>query len=107
MLQVFERQFLPVSSRLGLLRSPVLAQRCGFGTWSMPLEVKDCVNALCPFSGKAVQADSLTTFEGHVVGFCNPGCRDNFASSPENYPDAVSYFRDRSSGHSKDAATKA
>jgi len=25
-----------------------------------------------------VQADSLTRYNGHVVGFCNPGCKDKF-----------------------------
>ena len=38
----------------------------------------DCVNDVCPWSGKPVSADSLTTYKGAVVGFCNPGCRDKF-----------------------------
>jgi len=35
-------------------------------------------NASCPWSGNPVRADSLTRYRGHVVGFCNPGCRDKF-----------------------------
>ena len=38
------------------------------------------INKLCPRSGKPVVDDSLTTYRGHVVGFCNPGCRDDFAA---------------------------
>ena len=44
------------------------------------------INADCPFSGKPVRADSLTRRDGKVVGFCNPECRDKFASAPEKYP---------------------
>lgn len=42
------------------------------------IELKDVINAICPWSGKPVRADSLTRYNGHVVGFCNPGCRDKF-----------------------------
>lgn len=38
----------------------------------------DCINKTCPRSGKPVAANSLTTYRGHVVGFCNPGCREKF-----------------------------
>ncbi|MDB5365643.1 MAG: glutathione S-transferase [Rhodospirillales bacterium] len=57
------------------------------------LELADCANEVCPFSGKPVVADSLTRFEGRVVGFCNPGCRDKFAREPSAYPAAVELFR--------------
>ena len=42
------------------------------------LDIADCVNDACPWSGKPVSADSLTLYRGQVVGFCNPGCRDKF-----------------------------
>jgi len=42
------------------------------------LDLADCVNAACPWSGKPITADSLTRYRGSVVGFCNPGCRDKF-----------------------------
>ena len=45
------------------------------------LDLKNCVNDVCPWSGKPVSADSLTTYRGKVVGFCNPGCRDKFESA--------------------------
>jgi hypothetical protein len=57
------------------------------------LSLAACINPTCPFSGKPVLADSLTAFEGRVVGFCNPGCRDKFAADPARFPDAVAFFR--------------
>jgi len=42
------------------------------------LRIEDCVNAVCLWSGDPVSADSLTLYNGSVVGFCNPGCRDKF-----------------------------
>jgi hypothetical protein len=42
------------------------------------LKPEDCVNETCPWSGRPVQADSLAVYRGHVVGFCNTGCRDKF-----------------------------
>jgi len=43
--------------------------------------LKDCVNDVCPWSGNPVSADSLTTYRGAVVGFCNTGCRDRFEAA--------------------------
>ena len=45
------------------------------------LKLDDCVNDVCPWSGKPVQADSLTRYRGHVVGFCNPGCKEKFETA--------------------------
>jgi hypothetical protein len=42
------------------------------------LKLSDCVNDVCPWSGKPVSADSLTRYRGKVVGFCNTACRDKF-----------------------------
>jgi hypothetical protein len=42
------------------------------------LRLEDCVNEVCPWSGKPVSADSLTLYKGKVVGFCNQGGRDEF-----------------------------
>ena len=43
--------------------------------------LEDCVNDVCPWSGKPVSADSLTHYRGQVVGFCNTGCRDKFEAA--------------------------
>ncbi len=50
---------------------------------------KDAINKNCPWSGKAIQDDSLTEYHGKTIGFCNPGCRDKFAANPLNYPEVI------------------
>jgi hypothetical protein len=52
------------------------------------LRLSDCINETCPWSGKPVQADSLTTHNGDVVGFCNTGCRDKFEIALNHFDDA-------------------
>ena len=42
------------------------------------LEAADCINQVCPWSGRPVSPNSLTRYRGQVVGFCQPGCRDKF-----------------------------
>ena len=49
------------------------------------LDIADCINETCPWSGEPVQADSLTAYDGHVVGFCNPGCRDQFETAVRHF----------------------
>ena len=53
------------------------------------LRLEDCVNDVCPWSGKPVSADSLTLYKGKVVGFCNPGCRDKFDSAAQAFDAAI------------------
>ena len=48
-----------------------------------------CVNDTCPWSGEPVSADSLTTYRGAVVGFCNPGCRDKFDAAARAFDAAI------------------
>ena len=38
------------------------------------LDIDDCINETCPWSGKPVQADSLTEYNGHVVGMPSGRC---------------------------------
>ncbi len=47
----------------------------------MTLKIDDCINTLCPWSGKPVSEDSLALYRGVVVGFCNTGCRDKFVTA--------------------------
>lgn len=54
------------------------------------LKLEDCVNETCPWSGKPVAADSLTLYNGRVVGFCNPGCRDKFDKAVGHFDKAMS-----------------
>ena len=44
-----------------------------------------CVNRTCPWSGKPVSPDSLTLYNGQVVGFCNPGCREKFEAATDAF----------------------
>ena len=53
------------------------------------LTLSDCVNEVCPWSGKPVSADSLTLYRGKVVGFCNTGCRDKFESAISDFDKAI------------------
>lgn len=50
------------------------------------------INKNCPRSGKPVAPDSLTPYRGLIVGFCNPGCRDDFAKDPERCVADRRYF---------------
>lgn len=52
------------------------------------LEIADCINDTCPWSGEPVQPDSLIEFNGHVVGFCNTGCRDKFETALRHFEEA-------------------
>ena len=52
------------------------------------LDIADCINETCPWSGKPVQADSLTEYDGRVVGFCNTGCRDKFDNAIRHFEEA-------------------
>ncbi|WP_267357026.1 MULTISPECIES: glutathione S-transferase [unclassified Methylobacterium] len=49
------------------------------------LNIKDAINETCPWSGKPISADSLTLYNGAVVGFCNPDCRDKFAKAVRSF----------------------
>lgn len=53
------------------------------------LKLEDCVNQVCPWSGKPVSEDSLTRYRGKVVGFCNPGCREKFEAATSAFDQAI------------------
>ncbi len=53
------------------------------------LRLENCVNTHCPWSGDPVSADSLTLYNGKVVGFCNPGCRDKFEKATAVFDTAI------------------
>ncbi len=52
------------------------------------LDIVECINETCPWSGKPVQPDSLTEYDGQVVGFCNTGCRDKFETAVRHFRNA-------------------
>ena len=45
----------------------------------------DCINDTCPWSGDPVREDSLIEYDGEVVGFCNPDCRDKFEKAIRHF----------------------
>ena len=53
------------------------------------LRITDAINQNCPWSGKPIAADSLTLYNGAVVGFCNPECRDKFAHAVRSFEEAL------------------
>jgi hypothetical protein len=63
------------------------------GLADAPLRIEDAVNTVCPWSGKPVARDSLTRYNGAVVGFCNPGCRDKFATAVAHFEAALAARR--------------
>ena len=64
-------------------------------TVTQDLQLEDCINSNCPWSNKIVTKESLTLFNGNIVGFCNSGCRDKFAADPSKYPDIVQFFKNK------------
>ena len=62
------------------------------------LKIEDAINETCPWSGKPISADSLTLYNGAVVGFCNPECRDKFASALRSFEAALRARRGESAG---------
>ena len=57
------------------------------GTRRAP-DTADCINETCPWSGEPVQSDSLTEYDGNVVGSCNPGCRDKFDGAVRHFQES-------------------
>ncbi len=55
------------------------------------LKLEDCVNEVCPWSGKPVDGSSLTLYRDRVVGFCNPGCRDKFKAAKTMFDAALEH----------------
>ncbi len=49
------------------------------------LEIAACINETCPWSGGPVPADSLTLYDGRVVGLCKTGCSDRFETAPSAF----------------------
>ncbi|MBL8574835.1 MAG: hypothetical protein JNM13_14260 [Hyphomicrobiaceae bacterium] len=42
------------------------------------LTLENCVNDLCPVTGRPVSADALARYKGRVIGFASPADRDRF-----------------------------
>lgn len=53
------------------------------------LKIGDAINTTCPWSGDPIKEDSLTLYNGAVVGFCNTGCRDKFEKAISHFEAAL------------------
>jgi hypothetical protein len=77
------------------MRSTEAASPSSQGSGHNELRREDAINETCPWSGKPIQADSLTLYSGQVVGFCNRGCRDKFARAIDHFEGAMLGERSR------------
>jgi hypothetical protein len=46
----------------------------------MTLTLNECINDVCPLTGRPVAADALMVYRGCVVGFADRVARDDFRS---------------------------
>ena len=53
-----------------------------------PIETGQPLNTTCPFSGDPVT--HLAEIDGHLIGFCNPTCRDKSVADPAAWPEVLS-----------------
>lgn len=54
-----------------------------------PLSIADCVNDVCPWTGKPVSADALTRYKGKVIGFADRRSRDAFLAALVAFETAI------------------
>ena len=71
---------LPESGEDGWPRAPRRPARRFEG------EASQAVNDACPYSGRAVAADSLAEIDGRVIGFCNPFCCAKSIADADAWP---------------------
>jgi hypothetical protein len=49
----------------------------------------DCMNDVCPWTGKPVSMDALTLYKGQVVGFASRAARDHFLAAVVAFETAI------------------
>ena len=54
-----------------------------------PFQLSECVNQVCPWTGRPVSPDSLVQYRGRVVGFHSPNERDRFARAVAMFDAAI------------------
>ena len=50
------------------------------------------LSLVTPLLADTIRLKDGSVIRGKVVGFCNPGCRDEFAAAPERFPEADAQF---------------
>jgi len=53
------------------------------------LSLADCVNDVCPWTGKPVSGSALTLYKGKVVGFADRAARDAFLAAMVAFETAI------------------
>jgi len=53
------------------------------------LSLADCVNDVCPWTGKPVAQEALTLYKGKVVGFADRSARDAFLAAMIAFETAI------------------
>ena len=58
-----------------------------------PLRIENEADETCPWSGQPIAADSLTLYQGAVVGFAEPALRDQFEAAVRQFEAALQVRR--------------
>ena len=58
----------------------------------VPAPEPDPINAVCPLSGKAVDAAIHSTVDGQRIAFCCPSCKLLFDVDPESHLPKIPEF---------------
>ena len=56
---------------------------------AMALDLRECVNQVCPWTGRPVSTEGLMRYRGRVIGFCSQGERDRFARAVAMFDAAI------------------
>lgn len=51
--------------------------------------IEDCVNDVCPLTGRPVTPEGLTWYKGRVVGFADREARDRFTAAVVAFETAI------------------
>lgn len=61
-----------------------------FRTSTRPIaRLEDCVNDVCPLTGRPVAPEALTFYKGKVVGFADRAARDRFLAAIVAFETAI------------------
>ena len=51
------------------------------------LDVK--IDPVCEMNMEKTHISDTMTYKGKLIGFCNPGCKEEFAANPEKYAEIL------------------
>lgn len=53
------------------------------------LKFDDCINSICPWSGRAVNSNALMFYRGKTIGFCNQEFRETFLKASSKLDELI------------------